>query len=263
MKNHQNSICGCTSTSIEQFFSSGETDFYLCNNCGLVFRYPMPSLVELDCIYAKLYQENMIELKQTNQESNDFAIRQYANYIKKNYLSRESRLLDYGCGSGLLVSYLNSDGYNATGIERSEHARNYALLHRELNILRSMDEIADGSVDLITMIEVIEHLPDPFKEMEHIYEKLSSNGALFITTPNLNGLRARMERGNWREATKKFHVVLFNLSSLQKLLKKSGFKDIKQVRFSPIQSRGVFKRYSHKIIQLMDLSGTLCVVARK
>jgi hypothetical protein len=98
-------------------------------------------------------------------------------------------------------------------------------------------------------------------ELDIIRRKLRRGGRIFVTTPNLRGLRARVEGGNWREASKKFHVVLFDFSSLRALLHSAGFKRVRRIRFSPVQRKGFAFHIGARALQVTGLAGTVCLVA--
>ena len=253
----------CLHLNVKPYFESGETDFMHCATCGIVLRRPMPTLEDLDAIYAELYRADQIASGQTNQESGSHALSQYAIYLSQRVLRGGTAVLDYGCGSGQLVQDLQSRGLRAVGIERSRGAREFASVHRGLTLFEKLEAVNDGTMDAITMIEVIEHLPDPLESLRGLYRKLRPGGLLFLTTPNRLGLRARMEGGHWREASKKFHVVLFDAASLRALLSSAGFLDVQQIRFSPVQRAGLVRRMAVRLQQAAGLSGTLCFTARK
>jgi len=242
------------------YFATGETDFKFCKKCGLVMRQPMPTLSELDLIYDKLYATSQIVDQQTEQESGNYALQQYAGYLVSSLISPDERVLDYGCGTGLLVEKLQMEGIRAIGVERSEGARNFSLSERDITLLKNVDEIEDQSLDIVLMIEVIEHLPDPMEAISALKRKLRQGGKLFLTTPNRRGLRAKLEKGHWREAAKKFHVVLFDASSMRQMLANAGYTQIHQIHFSPIQRKGWFRKLIARLQQAFGLSGSLCFI---
>ena len=113
------------------------------------------------------------------------------------------------------------------------------------------------------MIEVIEHLKNPYNILERLYPILKPGGTIYISTPNRNGINARLNRNEWREAKKPFHLVLFNNQSLTKMLADTGFTAIRQIRFSPLTSPLLKNIVLHRILQAIGLFGGLRVIARK
>jgi len=255
--------CGASDNQLTQYFSKGEIDFRFCKNCGCVFRENLPSADELREIYLQAYAiENIIDAN-TNQESGEYAVRNYANYIQQRIVKPGDRMLDYGSGSGMLLSQLRARGLDATGAEVSESARNYCLEHRGFSLMADLGGVPDGYYQVISMIEVVEHLTDLWGTLNEIFRVLAPSGQLFLTTPNRLGLRALIEKGYWREAEKKFHLFLFDWRSIKYYLTRAGFVEVKRVIFSPLQKAGYKYAIYSRATQLMGLSGTLCVVARK
>lgn len=77
-------------------------------------------------------------------------------------------VLDYGCGNGMLVKYLNDNGIKCDGYDKYNENFNKIDLSKKYN--------------LITMVEVIEHLSSPYDELDEIFNLLASNGKLIIET---------------------------------------------------------------------------------
>jgi SAM-dependent methyltransferase len=247
----------------KRFFSHGETDFRVCSTCGLVFREHLPSKSELALIYAKHYAEANINSGHTEQESGEFALKAYFKFLQDRVIGDKERLLDYGAGTGQLVELFRSAGVASDGLEFSKDARQYCLEQRGFNIFEKSTELSASSYDLVTLIEVVEHLPDLMLDLVAVRNTLRPGGQVFITTPNRLGLRARMEKGHWNEARKKFHLFLFDQNSLERALLGVGFSRVKRIRFSPIQKPGPLYWIYGRVCQLLGLSGTLCVVAQR
>jgi cyclopropane fatty-acyl-phospholipid synthase-like methyltransferase len=244
-------------------FQEGETDFLRCVTCGLVFRANFPTDRELIQIYRDAYSDENVGRGATEQESGEYATRAYGEFLTNSLLKPDTRVLDFGAGTGALVDDLRSRNVNVDGLEFSEMARDYCLTHRNFSLLESAAEIPSGSYDLVTMIEVIEHVTEIQSSLREVRRLLAEGGVLFVTTPNRRGLRARFERGNWREATKKFHLYLFDSSSLISQLRLAGFTEAKVVRFSPVAKGGALKWLFARCCQLLSVPGTLCVLARR
>jgi SAM-dependent methyltransferase len=258
-----NCPCDASGDELIQYFTYGETDFHLCGNCGCVFRERFPSPSELDDIYRQAYAEENICEANTNQESGDYAAQSYAQHLMSQVVLSGDRLLDYGAGSGALLDELRKLGLVADGLEFSENARDYCLSNRGFSLKADLHEVPDGYYQVISMIEVIEHLTDLSGTLKEIFRVLAPGGRLFVTTPSRTGLRARIEKGHWHEAQKKFHLFLFDLKSMDFHLKRAGFIDVKRNKYGPLQKAGwKFAIYS-RTIQSIGLSGTLCVLARK
>jgi len=84
----------------------------------------------------------------------------------KSLMPEGGQVLDYGCGNGMLVKYLNDNGIEAYGYDK------FNPEYSKLNV----------GYDLVTMIEVIEHLYTPFVEIDEIFEALNPGGQVYIET---------------------------------------------------------------------------------
>lgn len=258
-----NCPCGASADQLDQYFQTGETDFRLCKSCGCVFRKQFPGPEELDEIYRQAYEEENICGETTNQESGDYAVRSFADYLTRHVIKPDDRILDYGAGSGVLVAELRHRGFACDGFEFARSAREYCLANRGYSLKSELESIPDGYYQTITMIEVIEHLTDLTNTLKEIHRILAPHGKLFITTPSRNGFRARIEKGNWREARKKFHLFLFDWPSISYHLKRAGFADVEHIVFSPFQKEGWKFIIYARMMQAIGMSGTLCALASR
>jgi SAM-dependent methyltransferase len=261
--NKRNCECGIPASSLRVIFGKGETDFRRCPECGLVFRAVFPSESELVEIYCRAYEAEKISGGGTNQESGLHAANSYALFIRHLVKNSAMRVLDYGAGSGQLVSQLRAKGIHADGLEFSAEARKYCEKVRGFSLLNDLSEVKAGQYDLVSMIEVIEHLTELQTTLAELRRVLTPGGTLLITTPNLEGYRARKEKGYWHEACKKFHLFLFTEDSLRFHLDRAGFSYFDHRRFNPLQRPGLKFWLSARLSQLAGLGGTLCLIARR
>lgn len=99
------------------------------------------------------------------------------------------RVLDIGCGAGLLAEPLARLGGTVTGIDAAEENIEAARIHAArsgLDIDYRQGDIAaaDGRHDLVTCMEVIEHVADPAAFVQGIADVLAPDGLLVMSTPN-------------------------------------------------------------------------------
>jgi cyclopropane fatty-acyl-phospholipid synthase-like methyltransferase len=222
-----------------------------------------PTSRELDCIYDEAYAAERVAHGATNQESGDYALEAYQRFVERTFLRPGVRVLDFGAATGSLVACLRGRAIAADGFEFSRAAREHCAKKRGFGLIGDLTEIAPASYDLITMIEVIEHLTDLRSTLEMLHATLKPGGTLLVTTPNRRGWRAMLEGGNWREARKKFHLFLFDKRSLHHHLRSAGFQRIKQIRFSPVPKPGLPIWMIGRGMQLLGVGGTLCFTATR
>ena len=100
--------------------------------------------------------------------------------------------LDVGCGAGLLAEPLARLGARVTGIDASPEVISVARDHAasmglEIDYRSGDVQQLDGQFDLITAMEVIEHVADPAAFVNALAKRLAANGLLILSTPNATG----------------------------------------------------------------------------
>lgn len=129
--------------------------------------------------------------------------------------------LDFGCGNGGLVRFIRDRGDNQVfGFDTGTWAEKARA--SGLPILDG-DELADhdGTFDIITAVEVIEHIPNPVEVLKRLRRLLKPGGLLFLTTGNLATAPANL--GSWYYAFPEVHVSYFSPRALTLALEQSGF----------------------------------------
>ena len=105
------------------------------------------------------------------------------------------RVLDVGCGGGILAEAIAKKGANVKGIDLSEKALKVAELHRlESEVQVSYELIAAealaareaGQYDVVTCMEMLEHVPDPSAIVQACATLVKPGGRLFFSTLNRN-----------------------------------------------------------------------------
>ena len=114
-------------------------------------------------------------------------------YITSRFNVKNKKILDIGCGGGILTEQLNKMGANVTGIDSSEKSIKIASQHANEQMLdikyinASILEESDlGNYDCIVCFEMIEHVSDPNKLLKKIGELSSDHCHLFMSTINRN-----------------------------------------------------------------------------
>ena len=134
-------------------------------------------------------------------------------------------VLDVGCATGALLAFLRGRGWRVTGVEISPCAQ-YAKNERNLDVRTEpleKNNFPESGFDAVLASHLIEHLNDPRSFLLETRRVLKNTGRVFITTPNISGLQARLYGGRWRSAIFD-HLYLFSVRTLTALLKSTGFK---------------------------------------
>jgi 2-polyprenyl-3-methyl-5-hydroxy-6-metoxy-1,4-benzoquinol methylase len=110
------------------------------------------------------------------------------------------RLLEVGCGHGLLLDEARRRGYGVEGLELSTEAARYA--REELGLPVREIALEEGALDgeqydAVLLVDVLEHLDDPVAAIERASSLLAPGGALLVVTPDPSSLTARIAGDRW------------------------------------------------------------------
>jgi 2-polyprenyl-3-methyl-5-hydroxy-6-metoxy-1,4-benzoquinol methylase len=139
----------------------------------------------------------------------------------------DGRLLDIGCATGnFLAAMQRYPGWEVYGVEISPFASAYARDVLGLNVHTGTLETAQLPVedfDVITLWDVIEHMPDPLESLGRMYRLLKPGGMLIMRTPNLNSWDARLFGRYWIGYELPRHLYVFSRATLGSMITMAGF----------------------------------------
>ncbi len=207
------------------------------------FGWTEPSLKKEEL--ARFYPENY--LGQTAQIINEYlsgswfgtsSWRMEAEKVKlvEQFCSRGA-LLDVGCGEGKFLWALDPDRWNRFGVElNSFTVRLVQKTVPEIDVregtLDSLN-VEPGGLDAVTFWHVLEHLPGPESALSRACELLQPGGWVIVSLPNIASLQARWFRSHWYPfGDVPRHIYHFSPRSLEILLRRAGFSDVRFRFFS-------------------------------
>ncbi len=192
---------------------------FKCRDCGFLQCLDMPDTTD----YYR-------ELEDTDYETGrKERIHQSRRILKKiihtiGNQPRGTRLLDIGAGSGILLEAASELGFDAEGVEPSDWLRRVAQSHGcsiKADVIPHPD--ISGPYDIVTMIDVIEHIAAPYEMLESALSLLRPGGIIVIVTPDVQSLAARIMGWKWWHY-RIAHVGYFNKKNLQFLFDKLGIE---------------------------------------
>jgi glycosyltransferase involved in cell wall biosynthesis/2-polyprenyl-3-methyl-5-hydroxy-6-metoxy-1,4-benzoquinol methylase/predicted nuclease with TOPRIM domain len=141
-----------------------------------------------------------------------------------------ARALELGSAHGGFVALLNGAGFKATGLDLSPAITDFARRTFGVRMLLGPVEeqrIASGSLDVIALMDVLEHLPDPAGTMRHCLNLLKPDGLLIVQTPKYREGRTyhemAAEKDRFLEHLKADeHLYLFSQQSVRELFRRVG-----------------------------------------
>jgi SAM-dependent methyltransferase len=140
-----------------------------------------------------------------------------------------NRLLDIGCGSGLLLREMSRLGWEVWGIEPDEAVARSVVRRLGLSSERiflggaEFAQFPAESFDLVTMSHVLEHLHDPQLVLRNVHRWLRPHGKLRILVPNVGSLESGMFGRFWFGLEVPRHLYHFDPATLYRLLGECGF----------------------------------------
>ncbi len=195
-----------------------------CRHCGHVYANPRWSAGELIEAYVAVEDETYLA-EQAGREQT-FA-RHLASLERYTGSGHDRPLLDVGAYVGVFVKVALAAGWQATGVEPSRWAVKTARQSGLPLIEGTLDaeELRDVHFDVLTMWDVIEHVPDPSAELAKAYRLLNPGGVIAVHTMDIASPAARLMGRRWPWLMD-MHVHYFSRLLLEQFLEKAGFEII-------------------------------------
>lgn len=136
------------------------------------------------------------------------------------------KLLDVGAGAGILVEEAASLGYDAVGVEPSRWLAERAK-ERGLNVIHGTlpHPDATGPFDVVTMIDVVEHVPDPIAVLRDLRDVLAPGGIAAVVTPDVGSMAARLLGKKWWHY-RIAHIGYFDRATFMRALGDAGLEPV-------------------------------------
>ena len=221
----------CASKDAEPIARQNGFHVVQCCACGLVYVNPRPTSEDLVSLYAD-YHSRDGATEASWERLMGRIIRESEEVLRssRNGSGRE-RLLDVGCGFGAFVAMMRERGWDAEGVDPSPAVVAAALGKGRPVRLGTLEGVQDerGAYDVVTMFYVLEHLPDPMGALRRVSDLLAPGGTILIrvpdTTPIVRLLAPLGLGGTLYDP--RFHLYDFSPAVLRKMLRRTGFVDVR------------------------------------
>jgi SAM-dependent methyltransferase len=196
-----------------------EFKIHRCEGCGLHYTKTVPTPETIGSYYkAESYDSHRVDNKSLI--SRIYRRVRSINVTKKvSWIQRYTKsglVVDYGCGLGHLVAELKNSGFNAQGYEIDSDVRK--LTESELQIetypLEDFRNLDAGSVSVLTMWHVLEHVYDLNDDFQQIVDKVENKGLIFIAVPNFRSFDAKFYKKYWEAFDLPRHLYHFDNESI-------------------------------------------------
>lgn len=170
---------------------------------------------------------------------------------------KSGKVLDVGCGTGEFIEQLKEVGFDVQGLDGEPGQVEYLTrlgIDVQLADLERTLPLKDASFDIVTCLEVIEHISRAEQLLKEISRILIPNGYLVLSTPNFCCWQNRLRylRGK-PPVNEGIHLRFFTPSTLEETIKTSGFEIMDRSSFGPVTGvnfllRKLGKRTKHVIV---------------
>lgn len=203
-----------------------------CRSCGTVFTSSLPSTQAEAEDYSAYYHERNLEVPVFLRQRLDELVHGLEPF------RRGGRWLDVGCGAGALLHAASRGGWQVVGTEVAPAAAEAVRAEGFDVRLGELDSVGlePASFDVISAVEVIEHVADPGGLIQETAGLLRPGGALYITTPHGKGMSARLLRTDWSVMSPPEHLQLFSIRGLKTVLSAAGL-EVLRVRTHAVNPR--------------------------
>jgi 2-polyprenyl-3-methyl-5-hydroxy-6-metoxy-1,4-benzoquinol methylase len=214
----------CGSTSQAPFdgrqFRGYQVINVICTSCGLVFQSPRMDETESSDFYQAEYR--LLYQGQAGPNAKDLKVQTQRAELTLEFIrpivKSANRILDIGCSSGLLLKKLATNYHADTcGVEPGDMYRQYAQA-AGLEVFSTLEELKQANPSpfaLISLMHVLEHLPDPVGYLADLRTSLLLPGGwLLLEVPNLYA----------HDSFEVAHLVSYSSHTLQHVVEKAGYQ---------------------------------------
>lgn len=253
-------------------FQKNDTDIYMCGTCGCIMadvgyykeQYESPDY------YAMAY-------KAKAEIDNYWGLR--CRLLLRRIISvtgKPEKLLDVGAGNGYFVYVAKNEfGIDATGLEISEEEVRFARRTLGVDLLHeTLSEHTQSDYSVITLFNVIGHVPDPMLLLNAAHEHLDSGGYFAVTTSNPSALSVKLQGlRRWKMISPPHIINIFTKDNMFTLLAKAGFAPVyyetPQMAFEVLRKYDrknrlkIVKLVAYHVLRVLNLGTDHLVIARK
>jgi 2-polyprenyl-3-methyl-5-hydroxy-6-metoxy-1,4-benzoquinol methylase len=227
---------GCRSTRSSVAFRVGARGYLRCRDCRTLWAEDPPQQTEIDAVYAG-------ERYFSNPEFSSGGYHGYKDYLadrdeieekfgrvleRVEAMTPPGRVLDVGAGPGVLLAAAAARGWEGVGVDLNPWAaRTAAELGADVRVGTIEDAgFDDGEFDLVTMMDVVEHVHEPERMVAEVSRLVRPGGVAAFLTPDAGSIITRLMGSRWPEAQRTDHLVLFSVRGLEALLRRHGLEPV-------------------------------------
>lgn len=235
----------CGKNENNTLFTKDFFKYKKCEKCELVYVSPILKEKEIIKMYKNSSYSNSWGKILSNKTEFKFNQTKFENIFQdlKKFKKIKGKLLDIGCAVGQFLDIFKKKGWQTFGIELNDFERKISQKkgHKVFGEKIEANFLPKNKFDVVSILEVLEHVYDPKKVLKSIHRVLKNDGLLIIVVPNVDSLAANVMQSRCNMFLGMSHITMFSPKTLKKFVEKFSFK---QVFCSTITSeRNVINNY--------------------
>jgi SAM-dependent methyltransferase len=203
-----------------------------CEACGALYVGEDPAAIDFDALYGQAYYTGGSDAVFADYVGQEAARRAHARRklaVLRHLpprIPRQGRLLDVGCAAGFFLAEARAF-YDVQGVELSTWSSAYA--RDRLNLPVFTGTLQDAPLpadhfDVVTLWDVIEHVPEPVPVLAAAARVLKPGGRLVLSTGDWGSAYAQARGADWHLMTPPWHLTMFSRTSLQAAAERAGLR---------------------------------------
>jgi SAM-dependent methyltransferase len=208
--------CGSSKTS-GGFTNSVGFSFAICACDGTIYMNPAPSMATLSRLYNDASHTAHWSVGHSAEPAD------YARVNKAIAPAAGQSLLDVGCSTGEFLK-LARERFECHGVELNAETAAIARSNGFQVVTGTLFDVpGKDRFDVVTILQVIEHLVEPIEGVREIHRLLKPDGIFYLNTPTVESASFGLFRERHMHVSSFGHVSLFTKSGLDSLARRSGF----------------------------------------
>ena len=208
-------------------YTKNSTKFIECHQCQILYTDRIPKNlndVYSDIKYTKFAKSNYLD-------NSKYRVLRFASerikLIKKYFKKyKKAKLLDVGCGTGWFIEEANKFVGKVYGLEPGKNLAKNTSLRLGINIFDKdfLKVNFKNKFDIITLFDVIEHVPNPVKYIKKCFKILNKGGIVVIFTPNSDSYGLEVLGTKSTHVCPPDHLFIFNDFCMRKIIEYNNFR---------------------------------------
>ena len=200
-----------------------------CNNCGFVYINPRVANDQLSEIYRHNYFHNKQYGYTSYEQEKRLRVKNFERWLKDAApfiaQNKNIRALDIGCAAGYCLDVMKVKNWQPNGLELDQGLCQL-LQSAGYNVQpQRLEQYQPGiKYDVITLFDVIEHIPSVDAAFIKLHELIEDDGIIVMVTPDHNSLQRKIFRKRWFQYKPVEHIQYFTKETLSVFAMRNGLK---------------------------------------